>query len=168
VLLQRGRSLRHYLVADDRQAVLDLLLRHEVARIVGVAAIRTICLLGVRDTCPGLYLEELLARDVSAFATDVSICTDGDRKGERSCFAQWRTRALLNSAEIRAAVPLDDLFDRHTAEHVLSVAAEHGDIVDEHDPLSVRVLQNARPRGRFAVTSATTAARTTLLENLVD
>jgi len=41
VLLQRRRGLRHYLVPNDRQAVLDLLLRHEVAGIVGVAAIRT-------------------------------------------------------------------------------------------------------------------------------
>src|SRR5258706_6193716 len=40
--------------------------------------------------------------------------------------------------------------------------------VDEHDPLSVRVLQNARPRGRFAIPSATMAARTELFENLVD
>ena len=89
MLLQRRRSLRHYLVPHDRQAVLDLLLRHEVAGIVGVAAIRTERLLGVRDTGPGLYLEEFLAREISAFATDVSVCTDGDRKGECSCCAQW-------------------------------------------------------------------------------
>jgi hypothetical protein len=78
------------------------------------------------------------------------------------------TSALLNSPEICAAVPLDDLFDRHTAKHVVCIAAEHCDIVDEYDPLSVRVLQNARPRGRFAVPSATMAARTELFENLVD
>jgi hypothetical protein len=78
------------------------------------------------------------------------------------------TSALLNSPEICAAVPLDDRFDRYTAKHVVCIAVEHCDIVDEHYPLSLRVLQNARPRGRFAVPSATMAARTELLENLVD
>jgi hypothetical protein len=79
-----------------------------------------------------------------------------------------RTDALLNSPEICAAVPLDDLFDRHAAKHLVCVAEEHCDIVDEHDPLSVRVLQDARPQGRFAVPSTTMAARTELFENLVD
>jgi hypothetical protein len=81
-------KFRHYLIPNDRQAVLDLVLRHEVAGIVGVAAIRTERLPGVRDAGPGLYLEEFLARESSAFATDVSVCIDGDRKGECSCFAQ--------------------------------------------------------------------------------
>lgn len=88
VLLQRRRGLRHYLVANDRQAVLNLLVRHEVAGIVGVAAIRTEHLLAVGDTGLGFYFEEFLAREISAFATDVSVCIDGDRKRERSCFAQ--------------------------------------------------------------------------------
>jgi hypothetical protein len=133
-----------------------------------VAAIRTERLLGIRDTSPGLYFEEFLAREISAFATDVSVCTDGERKGECSCFANELTSALPNSPEICAAVPPDDLFDRHTAKHVVCIAVEHCDIVDEHDPLSVRVLQDARPRGRFAVPSATMAARTELFENQVD
>jgi len=80
VLLQRRRSLRHYLIPNDRQTVLDLLLRHEVAGTVGAAAIRTERLPSVRDTGPGLYLEEFLAREISAFATDVSVCIDEGAK----------------------------------------------------------------------------------------